>query len=93
VNKQSDIEYDVLREDMDKLRSEFSKLGDLLKDSLRHVGDNAATGARRAGEFAWDQTKSKAEDVISLIEEKPVTSAAIAFGVGLLIGVIFCSRK
>ena len=92
MNKQSDVEFDELRSDMDKLRSEFSKLGDLLKESVRVASDGAAREARRAGEFAWDQTKSKAEDVISMIEEKPVTSAAIALGIGLVIGMIIARR-
>ena len=92
MNKQSNIEFEVLKDDLDKLRGQFAELTDLLRASARHAGDEAANQARRAGEHAWNKARGKAEDVISQIEEKPVTSAAIAFGIGLLLGIIFGRR-
>ncbi len=92
MNQETNIEMEVLRQDMDNLKAEFAKLGDMLRESLKHVSDGATREARRAGEKAWSETRSKAEEVISQIEEKPVTSAAIAFGVGLLLGLLFGRR-
>ena len=92
MNKHTDVEFEVLKDDLDKLRGQFAELTDLLRASARHAGDEAANQARRAGEAAWKQARGKAEDVISQIEEKPVTSAAIAFGVGILLGILFARR-
>ncbi len=93
MSEQSDVDYEVLRNDLDKLRTEFTKLAELLRESVRHAGNGATREARRAGEQAWQTTRDKAEDVISQIEEKPVTYAAIAFGVGLLLGFLFGGRR
>lgn len=88
----TDKDLDALTAEMKQLRSEFSKLGELLRNTARHAGDEATDAARAAGERVWAETKGKAEDLVGRIEEKPVTAAAWAFGIGILLGLLFGRR-
>ena len=84
---------DALIAELKQLRAEFAKLGELLQATARHAGEDAIQRARAGGEKAWSEARSSAEDVIGKIEQNPVSSAGIAFGVGILLGLIFGGRR
>lgn len=84
---------DALIAELKQLRAEFTKLGELLQTTARHAGEDALERARASGEKAWNDARTGAEDVIGKIEENPVSSAGIAFGVGILLGLIFGGRR
>jgi len=84
---------DALIAELKQLRADFAKLGDLLQQTARHAGEDALERARATGEKAWADARSNAEDVIQRIEENPVSSAGIAFGIGILLGLIFGGRR
>jgi ElaB/YqjD/DUF883 family membrane-anchored ribosome-binding protein len=44
------------------------------------------------GERAWNDVKHHAGTVSREIEEKPIASAFVAFGVGLMLGMLFGGR-
>ncbi len=46
----------------------------------------------RRGEQVWAKTESSADELADRIKEQPLASAGIAFGVGLLIGLILGRR-
>jgi ElaB/YqjD/DUF883 family membrane-anchored ribosome-binding protein len=84
---------DALVAELKQLRAEFAKLGDLLQQTAKHAGEDAYQRAREGGEKAWAEARSGAEDVMEKIEQNPVSSAGIAFGVGILLGLVFGSRR
>jgi len=89
------IEADVqaLAEEVKQLRAQLEKIVGLVSQTARHGGDEAYRQAREAGQRAWSEARSTADDVVHRIEAKPVQSALAAFGIGLLLGLIFGGRR
>lgn len=89
------IEADVqaLAEEVKQLRAQLDKIVGLVGQTARHGGDEAYQRAREAGQRAWSEARNTADDVIHRIEAKPVQSALAAFGIGLLLGLIFGGRR
>jgi ElaB/YqjD/DUF883 family membrane-anchored ribosome-binding protein len=92
-----DKEFDALRADMEALRKDLAALlgavGDAASDELKSRGGRARAAATRAraalGEAAEEAERRGTESLASLeqrIEERPLASVLIAFGVGLLVG-------
>jgi ElaB/YqjD/DUF883 family membrane-anchored ribosome-binding protein len=84
---------DALIAELKQLRADFAKLGELLQTTARHAGEDAVQRAKASGEKAWSDAKSGAEDVIEKIEKNPLSAAGIAFGVGMLFGLLFGRRS
>ena len=88
-----------LESDIEKLREDIA----LLTKHLKETGDHTMKGAKRAaseqaeqlraqGEAAIDTAREKAGDMedelVARVREKPITSLALAAGVGFLFAVI-----
>ena len=91
----SETESDVraLSGELKQLRAEFAKLAQLLETTARNATSDAAQAARETGERAWSEIKSQADDLAQRIEARPVTAAATAFGVGVVLGLLFGRRS
>jgi ElaB/YqjD/DUF883 family membrane-anchored ribosome-binding protein len=88
---ESDVQ--ALSDELKQLRAEFTKLGQLLESAARNAGSEAAQAARATGERAWSEVKKGADDLTQRIEARPVTSAATAFGIGVVLGLLFGGRR
>ena len=88
---ESDVQ--ALSDELKRLRAEFTKLGQLLESAARNAGSEAAQAARATGERAWSEVKKSADDLTQRIEARPVTSAATAFGIGVVLGLLFGARR
>jgi len=84
---------EALIAELKQLRADFAKLGELLQATARHASEDAMQRARASGEKAWSEAKTGAEDVIQKIEQNPLSAAGIAFGVGMLLGLLFGRRS
>jgi len=93
TNSQTEADIQSLSEELKQLRSEFTKIAQLLESAARHAGDEATQVARDAGERAWGEVKTRADSLARRIEEKPVSSTAWAFGIGILIGLLCRGRN
>jgi ElaB/YqjD/DUF883 family membrane-anchored ribosome-binding protein len=83
---------DSLVNEFRQLKGEFARIAGLLDQTARAAGAEAANRARAAGEQVWARTESSADELADRIKEQPLASAGIAFGVGLLIGLILGRR-
>ena len=83
----------ALAAEIQQLRGDFVKIAELLQTTIRDAGGDAMQRARATGERAWAETKGKTEDIIEIIEKRPVASTAWAFGIGLLLGIIMHGRR
>ncbi|HVU21786.1 MAG TPA: hypothetical protein VHE09_13725 [Rhizomicrobium sp.] len=83
---------EALTSEFKQLRTEFARIASLLEQTARSAGAEAAQRARAAGDRVWAETQSGADQVAERIKEQPLASAGIAFGIGILLGLIFGRR-
>ena len=75
------------------LRDDFGRIGRVLEEFVRSRGAAAAAGAGRTAERAWEEVSKTAESAAQTIEENPLATLAGAFGIGLLLGMLFSGRR
>jgi ElaB/YqjD/DUF883 family membrane-anchored ribosome-binding protein len=88
-----DEEVAKLRKDMDQIRGDLGTLTEALKAAGVEQGQAAVNRARQAGGQARreaDAWKAKADREI---EEHPLTSVLMSFGIGFLIGMLLDRRR
>ncbi|MBV9692644.1 MAG: DUF883 family protein, partial [Alphaproteobacteria bacterium] len=83
---------DSLTGEFRQRRGEFTRIAQLLEQTARQAGNEAASRARAAGEYVWSETQSNADQLAEKIKEQPLASAGVAFAIGLLLGLIFGRR-
>ncbi|GAA0554758.1 ElaB/YqjD/DUF883 family membrane-anchored ribosome-binding protein [Rhizomicrobium palustre] len=81
-----------LSDDVGELKAGFSKIADTLSDLVRQRSQEAAARVERAAEDTWAEAKEQLEGVKQKIHEEPVVAVGVAFGVGLLVGLLFGRR-
>lgn len=89
----TETNVDALAGEFKQLRGEFARIASLLEQTARSAGAEAASRARAAGESVWAETQSTADHVAKKIKDQPLASAGVAFGVGVLLGLIFGGRR
>jgi ElaB/YqjD/DUF883 family membrane-anchored ribosome-binding protein len=82
-----------LSEEMSGLKAEFAKIAETVGDFISQHGKDAAARIQDTAEEGWHQAKKKIDCVNTKIHEEPVTAAAIALGIGILLGLIFGRRR
>lgn len=96
-------DLDAIKSDLAQARSDFSALLRDLVEAGKAEGSDAKARIEAAIHDRLDQIgeglasvqrsgKQRVEDLQDKIEERPLTSVALAFGVGLLLGNIFGRR-
>jgi len=93
MDKAVEADVEAISEEIKQLRADIERIICLLGQTARHGGDEAYRQAREASERAWNEAKSTAGDVVNRIETKPLQSAIAAFGIGLILGLLFGSRR
>ncbi|MER9293094.1 hypothetical protein NKI71_22935 [Mesorhizobium sp. M0510] len=90
----ADLEADIrqLKADIDKLTKQLAKTGEHGYGTARRAATEGVEQLRAQGEAAFDSLRSNAKDIeaqmMASVREKPVTSLAIAAGVGFLFALI-----
>ena len=86
-------EFDVIKDDLVKLRDDIAKLTSVLKETTSEtVRDRVGMLRGRIDEIADDartHSRQAMDDLADHIEERPLTSVLVAFGVGVLLGKLF----
>jgi ElaB/YqjD/DUF883 family membrane-anchored ribosome-binding protein len=90
----SDLEADIrqLKADIDKLTKQLAKTGEHGYGTARRAATEGVEQLRAQGEAAFDNLRGNARDIeaqmVASVREKPVTSLAIAAGVGFLFALL-----
>ncbi|QKC81455.1 DUF883 family protein [Mesorhizobium sp. NZP2077] len=90
----SDLEADIrqLKADIDKLTKQLAKTGEHGYGTARRAATEGVEQLRAQGEAAYDSLRGSAKDIeaqlLANVREKPVTSLAIAAGVGFLFALL-----
>lgn len=90
-----DLEEDIrqLREDVSQLTEHIRQTGGHSASAARHAASESVEQMRKQGKAAMKSLKSNANDfeheLAETLRERPVTSLAIAAGVGFLLAVMW----
>ena len=90
----ADLEADIrqLKADIEKLTKQLAKTGEHGYGTARRAATEGVEQLRAQGEAAFDNLRSNAKDIeaqmMASVREKPVTSLAIAAGVGFLFALL-----
>lgn len=89
-----DLEADIaqLKADFEKLAAQFARTGEHGYSTAKRAAAQGAEQLMGQGEAALDQLRANARDMeaqlMANVREKPVTSLAIAAGVGFLLALL-----
>ena len=89
----NDGDVQALRAELKNLRADFSKVTELLKDTARNRGAEAADRLRATAERGWSEAKGTAQTVLEEMEERPLATVAGVFVAGVLFGLLLGSRR
>ena len=92
MSDQQDPDIQALMAEIRHLREDFGRMGSVVEDLVRHRAGAAAGEASRRAEQAWDDVSRTAEGAARVMEQNPVATVGGAFGIGLLIGILFGRR-
>ncbi len=90
----SDLEADIrqLKADIQKLTEQLATTGEHGYGAARRAAAEGVDQLRAQGEAAWGSMRGSAQDLeaqmVACVREKPVTSLAIAAGVGYLFALL-----
>ena len=87
-----EIQIRALKEEIAKLRAQISSSGGRSYDAIRNIASDGAEQLRMQGEETIEGLRESARDIEAQmsahVREKPVTSLAIAAGIGFLFALI-----
>jgi ElaB/YqjD/DUF883 family membrane-anchored ribosome-binding protein len=76
-----DSDFDTVRDDVSSLKRDFAQL-------LDHLKSGTLEGLSGTVDGVSDEARRQAEKLAKHVEEKPLSSVLIAFGIGFLAGRI-----
>lgn len=89
-------EYETLKEDLAKLRSDMEALLKTVAADQRQGAKEGVARAKAAGDAALGQARDKAKESIEAVEQNvqrhPFISLLAAFGVGMLLAQLIVRR-
>ena len=74
-------ELDAVKEDLEALRADLEALVKAVSDSASDIGKETFEAAKAKGQENVDALAKQ-------VEERPLASIALSFGVGLLLGIL-----
>ena len=89
----NDSDVDALRAELKNLRADFSRITEILKDSAKTRGAEAADRIRQTAERGWTEAKSTAQTVLEEMEERQLGTAMVVFIGGMLFGLLLGGRR
>ncbi len=92
MSDKQDPDVKALLAEIKNLRDDFGRMGGVIDDLVRHRASAATGEAARRAEKAWDEVNRTAEGAAHAMEQNPVATVGGAFGIGLLIGMLFSRR-
>ncbi len=92
MSQATEADIQALLAELKVLRADFAKITEIIKDTARHSGAEAAERLRESAERGWSEARTRAEGLIEEMEERPVQSALVVFGVGILLGLLVGRR-
>ena len=83
----------TLQADIKQLRADFAKMATDMRDIANSRVTQAGGKAQASAEKVWDEVRRQTQTVTQEIEERPFASALVSFATGLVLGVLFNTRR
>lgn len=87
-----EVQIETLKQEIEKLKAQLQSSGERSFTALKNIAKDGVSEARTRGEATVADLKDRAGDVeaelVARVREKPVTSLAIAAGVGFLFALL-----
>jgi ElaB/YqjD/DUF883 family membrane-anchored ribosome-binding protein len=93
MSEPRDPDVQALTGEIKTLREDFVRIARTLEDLVRNKGAAAAAEATQSAERAWDGVGRTAQSATKTMEENPLATLAGAFGLGLMLGILFGGRR
>ena len=93
MTDKQDPDVAALLAEIKHLRDDFARMGTTVEDLVRNRANSAADEVGRRAERAWDDVSKTAESAAHKLEQTPMATLGGAFGLGLLFGMLFSSRR
>ncbi len=93
MSTQTDGQSGDLSAEIAQLRADFAKLSATLQQLATDRAGAVVGDAKEAAERLAGEVRRHTKSVTDEIEERPVTAALTAFGVGLILGILFNGRR
>lgn len=98
MSDMSDAQHDAeahtktLVDDIKALREDLARMANIVEELVRRRANDAAEEVTRQAERAWDDAGKFADDASRAVEANPLGAVGGAFGLGLLLGLLFGRR-
>lgn len=92
VEKSAEAHLKGVAEEIKQLREDIARMGGIVEDLVRRRANEAVDEVTRRAERAWEDAGRLTEDAQHAMEKNPVATIGGAFGLGLLMGILFARR-
>ncbi|MGB8602493.1 MAG: hypothetical protein WCD42_09890 [Rhizomicrobium sp.] len=82
-----------ISEEVTGLKADIARIAESVSEFIRTRGQDAASRIQGTAEETWNETKQKLGCVKQKIQDEPVAATAVAFGVGLVVGLLLSGRR
>ncbi|MCW5772082.1 MAG: hypothetical protein KIT16_10640 [Rhodospirillaceae bacterium] len=93
MSEKTKDDIDKLHAEMAQLRADLGQIAETLRGIVKDGKDEAVGKARETAQKLRDEVAGKTERLAHEIEQRPLTSALAAFGLGLILGMMFHGRR
>ena len=90
---QTTVDIAELQSEIKQLRSDFAKIAGTMRDLASQGVAEAEEKVAASADMLWTEAKRHVHNVGREIEEKPIASAFVAFGTGIILGLFLSGRR
>jgi ElaB/YqjD/DUF883 family membrane-anchored ribosome-binding protein len=89
----ADANVEALQAEMAQLRTDFARVTETLKQIAYNRGAEVVGDAKDTADRLTAEVQRQARNVADTIEERPFAAAITTCGIGLVLGMMFSSRR
>ncbi|MDE2463389.1 MAG: hypothetical protein KGO02_06720 [Alphaproteobacteria bacterium] len=94
----SDVQRDAearvrgIADEIKNLREDLARMGSIVEELVRRRANDAVDEVTRRAEKAWEDAGRMSDEAAKVLEANPVATIGGAFGLGILVGLLFGRR-
>jgi ElaB/YqjD/DUF883 family membrane-anchored ribosome-binding protein len=92
VQRDAEARVRKIADEMKTLRDDLARMGSIVEELVRRRANDAVDEVTRRAEKALEDAGRLSDEAAKVIEANPLTTVGGAFGLGVLIGLLFGRR-